>query len=110
MLYRLFYVSHAVGDMDDQTVDALADYASTNNQKNEIVGALCFNGRQFGQMLEGPQDAIFKLLDKIRADERHRDMIIVGEKTIRRRYFKDFHMKRVRGMDFDDLITAMASE
>lgn len=110
LMYRVFYVSQAAKDMSEEEIDALAENAAENNSKNEIVGALCFSGNNFGQVLEGPQEAIFKLLDKIRTDNRHQGMIIVGEKPIRFRYFKDFSMKRIRGMDFEDLIAAMASE
>lgn len=109
-MYRLFYVSTKAEDISEDDADNIAGYASEKNTERNIVGALCFNGKQFGQVLEGPQEEVFKLLDTIRADKRHRDMIIISEKPVRFRYFKDFHMKRVRGMDFDELVTAMAAE
>lgn len=110
MMYRLFYVSRAARDMDEESVDSLAEQAASNNASSNIVGALCYNGVAFGQVLEGPQEDIFRLLDSIRADSRHEGVIVVAEKPIRFRHFKDFHMKRVRGMDFNELIEAMAAD
>jgi hypothetical protein len=109
-MYRLFYVSTKAEDIGEEEADKIASHASENNNIRNIVGALCFNGNHFGQVLEGPQEDVFKLLDTIRADPRHKDVIIISEKPVRFRYFKDFHMKRVRGMDFDELVTAMAAE
>ena len=109
-LYRLFYVSKKTVDLSEEQVDTLAERASVNNREHNIVGALCFNGNHFGQLLEGPRDEVYRLVDRIREDERHQDMLIVGEKPVRFRVFKDWHMKRVRGMDFNELVDAMAVE
>lgn len=109
-MYRLFYVSTRSENVDETIADQIAEQAARKNADRNIVGALCFNGMNFGQILEGPKDEVFKLLDSIRADGRHQNMIVVSEKPIRFRYFKDFHMKRVRGMDFQELVKAMASE
>lgn len=109
-MYRLFYVSNRAEGVGEDEADAIAVHAAEKNASRNIVGALCFNGMNFGQILEGPKDEVFRLLDLIRADKRHANMIVVSEKPVRFRYFKDFHMKRVRGMDFQELVTAMASE
>jgi hypothetical protein len=109
-MYRLFYVSTKAEDLSEEDADAIADHAAQNNDGNDIVGALCYNGMNFGQVLEGPQNEVFKLLDTIRSDKRHHNMIVISEKPVRFRYFKDFHMKRIRGMDFQELVKAMAAE
>lgn len=109
-MYRLFYVSTRARDLDDKDADAIAEQAAHYNSKHNINGALCFNGVNFGQILEGPKEEVFHLLDTIRADDRHENMIIIGEKPVRFRYFKDFHMQRIRGMDFQELVNAMAAE
>jgi hypothetical protein len=109
-MYRLFYVSTKADNISEEDADTIAEYASQKNPDRNIVGALCFNGSHFGQVLEGPKEDVFKLLDTIRSDKRHKDMIIISEKPVRFRHFKDFHMKRIRGMDFDELVTAMAAE
>jgi len=109
-MYRLFYISTKANELSEEDADTIAEHAAQYNGERDIVGALCFNGMNFGQVLEGPQNEVFRLLDTIRNDERHHNVIVISEKPVRFRYFKDFQMKRIRGMDFQELVKAMAAE
>ena len=44
------------------------------NQAHGITGLMVFDGERFVHLLEGPRDAVFALLEKIRLDPRHTDM------------------------------------
>jgi hypothetical protein len=105
--YRLFYVSTRTYDLNEENVDRIAQDASVRNAENDIVGALCYNGVNFGQVLEGEKTAVLDLVERIKADTRHTGMIIVSERTVEGRHFQDWSMKRIKGMEFDELIAAM---
>ena len=98
-LIRLSYVSHAVKFMSGTDLQELARAAAENNQRLGITGALLSFDGIFFQVLEGNPKAIWKLMDKIGRDPRHRDVTtVVVEKTDERKY-GDWNM---RGFDIGD--------
>jgi hypothetical protein len=50
--------------------------ARNKNEKREITGLLVFDGLRFCQYLEGPEDAVYSLSERIRKDNRHIELAI----------------------------------
>jgi hypothetical protein len=50
--------------------------ARNKNEKREITGLLVFDGLRFCQYLEGPEDAVYSLSERIRQDNRHIEFAI----------------------------------
>ncbi len=105
-LFRLFYVSTAAGT-DQQTVDEIVRNAAVHNRKVGISGLLGFNGVNFAQVIEGEQDDVFVLMDRIRADTRHHGVIVINESLVYGRRYADWGMKLIEGLQFNEFVEAM---
>lgn len=79
MLVHLLYVSEATRPLDSSALDAILRAADKQNRDAEITGVLLYRGGLFAQLLEGPEPAIMKTFERIRADSRHRrvDVLLV---------------------------------
>lgn len=66
-----------------------------NNPKQGLVGGLYFGDGFFFQCLEGESEAVHDLFNRLRDDERHRDVTLLLEEPIQKRSFPDWSMKYV---------------
>jgi hypothetical protein len=73
----LLYVSRLAPDRGPDAVDRIAEEARVRNERDRITGLLMFDGQSFAQWLEGPSRAIDRLLQRLRADRRHRQMDVL---------------------------------
>lgn len=92
-LEQLVYVSTDTGNVTNaiRAADILAE-ARRNNARDDITGVLTFCSGRFIQILEGRTAVIEPLLDKLRADRRHRDLQILGRRDIPQRDFPTWDM------------------
>lgn len=60
-----------------ETVLAILKTARANNRVHGIVGALLLVDAMFLQVLEGPTEAVDRLLGNIRRDRRHRGLVVL---------------------------------
>jgi len=72
----LLYVSE-LSDADPAAVDRIVDASRVRNQRERITGLLMFDGRHFAQWIEGQSKAMDRLLHRLRADARHRQMDVL---------------------------------
>jgi len=91
-LHFLIYVSQSTQGMSSDALEALLKKASAFNHSAGISGCLLYQDGCFMQMLEGQRDALFTLLDKIKADPRHHKVRIVIEAPTRSRVFPGWSM------------------
>ncbi|MCW2276083.1 hypothetical protein GJ654_19510 [Rhodoblastus acidophilus] len=70
-----------------------------NNARDDITGALFFNGRVFAQALEGPQLAVSNLYANLLKDKRHTDVCLLQHEYITKRCFEGWAMAYVEGED-----------
>lgn len=98
-LIRVTYASRAtfkpfesVGEVDS-TIQHILHQARTNNQKNNLVGALYYGHGCFFQCLEGGKADIDRLLQTLKADPRHKELKILSTQPIKKRIFSDWEMK-----------------
>ncbi|MBA6326621.1 BLUF domain-containing protein [Colwellia sp. MB02u-6] len=76
----------------DDEVKAILNIANEYNAKNNITGALLFNGSYFTQVLEGSLAAIEELFEKIQGDTRHIDCVALCCEPIASRTFTKWSM------------------
>jgi phosphatidylserine/phosphatidylglycerophosphate/cardiolipin synthase-like enzyme len=88
----LAYVSTS-RESDAGVVDQIGAVARVKNLELGVTGVLLFNGRNFVQFLEGPEDAVEALFAKIKQDERHFSVTVIERKTIQARSFSDWAMQ-----------------
>lgn len=106
-MIRLLYFSTAHANVTQRDVDGLAAHAATKNKGLGVTGALVFNGRNFCQVLEGPDDVVHALVTTIKADRRHSGLKVLDEKEIDVPHFSDWSMQFTNNLDFSTVIDAM---
>lgn len=97
MLVRLMYTSRAKQDMSHDMLLAILKASKANNLAAGITGVLCYcnSGRVFLQALEGGRDAVNRLYNRIAADPRHADVLLLNYDEIGERQFGGWSMGQV---------------
>ena len=73
-------------------IDAILEVSRRNNGGCGVTGALIFNRGTFGQILEGPEDAVEETFLRIEGDPRHHDVEVLDLKPVTARAFGDWSM------------------
>ena len=94
----IVYVSSATKEMTDEDLTALMAQARSNNEKAGVTGMLMYGGGNFVQVLEGEEETIAGLFQRISQDPRQNGIIVIDEMTIKKRAFPDWSMafRRIR--------------
>ncbi len=95
MLVRLLYASRAAESADQDMLLALLRQSRAANAEHGITGVLCFSGGIFLQVLEGGRMQVNALYNRIVADARHRDVVLLGYEEIAERRFAAWSMGQV---------------
>ncbi|WP_152207736.1 BLUF domain-containing protein [Marinobacter changyiensis] len=66
-----------------------------NNPKKGLVGGLYYGDGHFFQYLEGDESAVHELYDRIKRDDRHKDVKTLIEEPLKTRTFSNWSMKYV---------------
>ncbi|WP_150909976.1 BLUF domain-containing protein [Marinobacter halotolerans] len=100
-LIRLAYASEATFNEKpaeqgvEPNVARILMTSRKNNAKTHIVGGLYYGDGCFFQYLEGEEDAVRELYDRIANDERHRNVTTLVEEPLSARTFTNWSMKYV---------------
>ena len=95
MLVRLMYASRAVPSIDHDELHSILRQSKQNNPQHGITGLLCFSGGIFIQTLEGGRSAVSRLYNRISADPRHTDVVLLSYEEIGERRFAGWAMGQV---------------
>ena len=109
MLTTIIYRSHIC---DDVPVKTLQDMVNAANKKNELAGVtgiLLFNGTHFFQLLEGPEETVFKIYHDIAGDKRHYNLVeLLCDYAPTRRFGKaGMELFDLREHERDDVLQAV---
>ncbi|MCB1140987.1 MAG: EAL domain-containing protein [Leptospiraceae bacterium] len=91
-VYFSIYVSERTEVCTDSELEKILIQARNENSKKGITGFLIYNDGIFMQILEGEEDEINQLLNKIRKDPRHSNMRIIINKYSDTRLFPNWAM------------------
>jgi hypothetical protein len=86
-LHRVVYLSTAVGVLRADELDRIYLRAKAANARAGITGLLLFYEGMFLQVLEGPAAGVASLMERIRKDRRHSNLIIPEAGPITTRAF-----------------------
>jgi len=89
---QLTYISSRHPSMERSEVERILVSARLHNRRNGLTGLLLFNGHRFLQHIEGPADAVDETLERIRADTRHRAIVLLGRTEAEFRAFSSWSM------------------
>jgi hypothetical protein len=95
-LKTLTYTSRARLDLGDEEVAAIGETARHLNALDGISGLLLFDGARFLQIVEGTEDAVDNLVQRLRMDPRHSAFEVRDERQVEQRSFPDWSMEMVR--------------
>ena len=94
MLVRLMYASRAVATMDAEELQAILRRSKTHNPQVGVTGLLCYCQASaiFIQALEGGRAAVSALYNRIAADARHSEVMLLSYDEIDERRFAGWSM------------------
>ncbi|HEU0135500.1 MAG TPA: BLUF domain-containing protein [Allosphingosinicella sp.] len=95
-LKTLTYTSRARLDLRDEDLSAIHQTARHLNALDGITGLLLFDGSRFLQIVEGSEDAVDNLVERLRMDPRHSAFEVRDERDVERRAFPDWSMELLR--------------
>ena len=97
-MHYLVYVSQATKPVDDAELEAILDVSRKYNSEQGVTGLLIYRyspetkSGHFIQMLEGDEQRVRALYDKIKRDKRHHTMIVLSEGELPTRMFGEWAM------------------
>jgi len=93
---RITYISRLSAPLSHEAIIAIGINSSRNNQEVGITGLLVYFNKIFFQMMEGGEQEIDRLFDKIKQDTRHTDVLCLkAEYDISERFFPSWSMKTI---------------
>ena len=95
-LKTITYISWARMDLSDADLADIHRTARDLNALDGITGLLVFDGVRFLQIVEGPDEAIDGLMERLRRDPRHSALEVRESRTIAERSFTGWSMELVR--------------
>ncbi|MFK7889893.1 MAG: chemotaxis protein CheB [Granulosicoccus sp.] len=102
-MISLAYASAATKEFNKDMLVDLHDQALGNNRKHGITGYLSWKNGRFFQYLEGPENAVTALMDKISRDTRHKVLQVLSLGTIEQRRFLSWDMLNMTGAGIPDI-------
>ncbi len=93
---RLIYRSTSAAPVTWDTVSAVVESASANNEAQGITGLLLLAGDTFLQVLEGEAARVDHTFARIRRDGRHRDVTLLMDAAVPERLFAEWGLAAVR--------------
>lgn len=91
-MLSLIYVSTSVNLLSEPELLDILRVSRENNQSKDVTGLLLYKGGNFMQVLEGPDDKVEELFNKIKGDPRHKDVNVISREQISARQFPAWEM------------------
>ncbi len=96
-LCQLVYLSHitSTGLSSASTLNDIAEVSIKNNNTDNITGILCYGNGYFLQCVEGTEQALTNLKNRLLVDERHKDLMILDFSVIAERRFAGWSLRSI---------------
>ena len=91
-MISITYVSSAVLQFRESTLQDLVEQCQANNKRLGVTGVLVYSDGNFMQVIEGPDLVTHALYDKIKRDNRHRDVTTINIQPLEVREFQGWSM------------------
>ena len=92
MIFQLVYISAANKEFTEEELQELLGKARVNNESLDVSGMLLFHQGSFIQALEGPQNVVEDLYNKISEDTRHTETCVLFRGELEERNFDSWSM------------------
>lgn len=91
-VFQLLYISAAVHDFTEEELNELLLKARQNNESMGVSGMLLFHEGSFIQALEGEEQSVKALYEKIAQDKRHTETLVMFTGMVAERDFDGWSM------------------
>lgn len=91
-IIQLVYISTATRPMRPEELTELLNHSRERNAERGVTGILMYCKHHFLQILEGPEEEVAALFEKISHDERHKEIRILLRQSAERRDFTQWQM------------------
>ena len=91
-LKQIIYTSKPAA-LEDNTIDEILASSHKYNSKSGVTGLLIFGTELYMQFLEGPDQELDETFNRIKIDNRHTDIRILGVNLTNRRLFGSWKMR-----------------
>jgi small GTP-binding protein len=81
MIYQLIYSSWAKHEFVLRDLVHLLEHSRQNNKKCSVTGILLYRERHFFQLLEGDEEAVSSIMEKVEKDARHEGISYLYRET-----------------------------
>lgn len=104
-MQSLIYFSSATKLLSDNDLIDILNISRINNERHQITGLLIYHEGSILQILEGTEDSLDIIFDKIQKDNRHKGIMKFGNFSIAERSFPSWSMgfKKVSKEDWSKL-------
>ena len=89
---RLLYISTARRPLERTELEDILRTSRRNNAGIGVTGLLVVGGRRFLQLLEGSDDAVAGIFERIRQDERHFAVVTLSDRIVESRLTPNWAM------------------
>lgn len=102
---RIMYISTTTRKLTDEEVEAIGRKSTVNNAKVGVTGVLLSANEFFFQILEGEEEDVEGVMERIRKDPRHQGLLILkAEYEVTHRLFGNWSMNTVRLDGMSDML------
>ncbi|AMR25707.1 hypothetical protein A0257_00465 [Hymenobacter psoromatis] len=110
--YQVLYHSVAVRPFTEAELHTLLKNAHSFNVRQGVTGILLYSDSRFVQLLEGDEQSVRKLYDRIQQDPRHTQVVTVSEGPGPCRRFADWSMGfgRVAGPEMAEALDTVLGQ
>ena len=100
-IFRIVYCSRntLAAGTNVADLDQILATSRRNNQAVGVTGALLYTDGLFAQTLEGDFDAVQSVFERIQADPRHDDVVVLQAETVADRIFGSWAMAQAKPQD-----------
>ena len=96
-LYQLVYISRitSTGLSSPSTLNDISETAIERNQIDNVTGILCYGNGYFLQCVEGSEQALTNLKNRLLVDDRHKELKILDFSEITKRRFASWSLRSI---------------
>lgn len=91
-MIHIIYISRAVRPLSDQDLQSLLAQCRRDNERHNVTGVLFYSHGNIAQLIEGEQETLDPLFERIARDGRHSNVNKLISKPINARSFPDWSM------------------
>lgn len=105
MLHEIVYISRAICLFSDNELKSLLTEARSFNESAHITGMLLYKDQSFLQLLEGSEEVLRPLFERITNDDRHFQIKTLIDQPLQSKAFSDWSMgfQNLSDSDLQDL-------